>query len=185
MNLPQCILRIINNTGFFDKIILDAPCSGEGMFRKNDDAITQWSMDKVNECAYIQRNLLDAAMTLLKPGGKLIYSTCTYNKIENEDQVNYVLNKYNASLLPLEKSHGMCQGIDMKEAVRLFPHKYKGEGHFIALIEKHGEESIHKIKAQKSNVSKQNETLVKDFYKLIKQESQIKDFIMVGNFTKN
>ena len=151
--------------GFFDKIILDAPCSGEGMFRKNDDAIEQWSMDKVNECAYIQRNLLDAAMTLLKPGGKLIYSTCTYNKIENEDQVNYVLNKYNASLLPLNKSHGMSEGINMKEAVRLFPHQYKGEGHFIALIQKNGEENINKIKPQKANISKQNEALVKDFYK--------------------
>ena len=151
--------------GFFDKIILDAPCSGEGMFRKNDDAISQWSLDKVNECAYIQKNLLDAAMTLLKPGGKLIYSTCTYNMIENENQVNYVLNNYNASLIPLEKSHGMAEGIDMKEAVRLFPHKYKGEGHFIALIQKHGDEAFSKIKPQKANISKQNEALVKDFYK--------------------
>ncbi len=151
--------------GFFDKIILDAPCSGEGMFRKVDAAIETWSMDKVKECAYIQRNLLDAAMTLLKPGGMLIYSTCTYNRIENEDQLDYVLDKYDCSLIPLSKSHGMMGGFGYEEAVRLFPHKYEGEGHFIALIQKHGETKTNKIKALKASISKSNQTLVHDFYK--------------------
>lgn len=149
---------------FFDKIILDAPCSGEGMFRKLDQAIDTWSIDKVNECAYIQRQLLDAAMTLLKPGGQLIYSTCTYNTIENEEQVNYLLENYDCSLIPLPHSHGMAKGNDMDEAIRLFPHLYQGEGHFIALIQKHGTPQKHKVKAMKPMISKSHQKFVEEFY---------------------
>lgn len=150
---------------FFDKIILDAPCSGEGMFRKNDQAIETWSMDKVKECAYIQRNLIDAAMELLKPGGQLIYSTCTYNTIENEDQVQYLLEHYDCSLIPLKKSHGMSEGINMNEVVRLYPHRYNGEGHFIALIQKHGQASIKKYNPIKPFISKENQKQIEEFYK--------------------
>ena len=150
---------------FFDKIILDAPCSGEGMFRKSNTAIETWSLDKVNECAHIQRQLIDTAMTLLKPGGQLIYSTCTYNTKENEQQIRYLLNHYDCSLIPLKKSHGMCSGIHMEEAVRLYPHHYHGEGHFIALIQKHGHSSSQKVKALKASISKQNQILINDFYK--------------------
>lgn len=149
---------------FFDKIILDAPCSGEGMFRKSNQAIETWSMDKVNECAYIQRQLIDEAMMLLKPGGQLIYSTCTYNTIENEQQIHYILDHYDCSLIPLKKSHGMQPGIDMEEAVRLYPHHYHGEGHFIALIQKHGTASEKKYKTIKPTLSKQNQQLVHQFY---------------------
>lgn len=151
--------------GFFDKIILDAPCSGEGMFRKSDAAIETWSLEKVHECAHIQRQLLDAAMNLLKPEGQLIYSTCTYNTIENEEQIQYLLNHYNCSLIPLKKSHGMSPGMNMEEAVRLYPHHYQGEGHFIALIQKHGEMTPFKSKNLKPIISKQNQLLVQDFYK--------------------
>lgn len=151
--------------GFFDKIILDAPCSGEGMFRKSDAAIETWSLEKVHECAHIQRQLLDAAMNLLKPEGQLIYSTCTYNTIENEEQIQYLLNHYNCSLIPLKKSHGMSPGMNMEEAVRLYPHHYQGEGHFIALIQKHGEMTPFKSKNLKPVISKQNQLLVQDFYK--------------------
>ncbi len=151
--------------GFFDKIILDAPCSGEGMFRKLDQAVETWSMDKVHECAYIQRNLLDAAMVLLKPGGQLIYSTCTYNTIENEQQIDYILKNYDCSLIHLNKSHGMKSGYHYDEVVRLFPHSYQGEGHFIALIQKNGQSQTKKIKALKPSLSKNNLKLVEDFYK--------------------
>ena len=160
---PLSFTKILS--GFFDKIILDAPCSGEGMFRKDDQAIETWSLDKVNECAYIQRQLIDAAMSLLKPGGQLIYSTCTYNTIENEQQIHYLLDHYDCSLIPLEKSHGMSEGISIPEAVRLYPHKYQGEGHFIALMQKHGDPQNKKIKAIKPIISKQNLKLVEDFYK--------------------
>ncbi len=150
---------------FFDKIILDAPCSGEGMFRKLDQAVETWSPEKVNECAYIQKQLIDTAMVLLKPGGKLIYSTCTYNKKENEDIVNYALDQYDCHLLPLPHSHGIQPGIDMDEAVRLYPHHYNGEGHFIALLQKNGVEKVHKINALKPHISKVQRDLVADFYK--------------------
>lgn len=149
---------------FFDKIVLDAPCSGEGMFRKNNQAIETWSMKKVNECAYIQRQLIDAAMTLLKPGGQLIYSTCTYNTVENENQIQYLLDHYDCSLIPLIKSHGMSEGVGIKEVVRLFPHRYQGEGHFIALIQKNGSALQKKRKAISPSISKQNLKLVEDFY---------------------
>ena len=134
------------------------------MFRKNDIAIETWSLEKIHECAHIQRQLLDAAMSLLKPGGQLIYSTCTYNTIENEEQIRYLLNHYDCSLIPLKKSHGMSAGIEMEEAVRLYPHRYQGEGHFIALIQKHGEDIPTKRKALKPTISKQNQILVQDFY---------------------
>lgn len=151
--------------GFFDKIILDAPCSGEGMFRKDDKAIETWSVDKVNECAYIQRKLIDAAYELLNDGGELIYSTCTYSILENEDTIRYALDNYDFSLINIEKSHGMCEGIDMKEAVRLYPHKYEGEGHFIALLKKNGSSDKQKVKMLKSNINKDKYKLVENFYK--------------------
>ena len=160
---PLSFVKIL--PGFFDKIILDAPCSGEGMFRKNDQAIDTWSLEKINECTHIQRQLLDAAMIFLKDGGQLIYSTCTYNTQENEEQINYLLNHYDCQLIPLTKSHGMSEGKDMKEAVRLYPHKYNGEGHFIALIQKIGTSKPTKSKALKAHTSKQNQKLVEDFYK--------------------
>jgi len=159
---PLAMVKILPE--FFDKIVLDAPCSGEGMFRKKNQAVETWSLEKVNECAYIQRQLIDAAMSLLKPGGQLIYSTCTYNTVENEQQIQYLLDHYDCSLVSLQKSHGMSEGIDMKEVVRLYPHKYQGEGHFIALIQKNGNHSRQKVKALKSKISKQNLKLVEDFY---------------------
>lgn len=159
---PLSLTKILPQ--FFDKIILDAPCSGEGMFRKNDQAIETWSLDKIDECAYIQRQLIDAAMTMLKPGGQLIYSTCTYNTIENEEQIQYILEHYDCSLIPLQKSHGMSEGINMKEVVRLYPHKHRGEGHFIALIQKNETSQTKKVKAMNPSISKQNMKLIDDFY---------------------
>ncbi len=160
---PKDFIKILPE--FFDKIILDAPCSGEGMFRKNDEAIKQWSMQKVNDCAYIQRGLIDTAMRLLKPGGKLIYSTCTYNTIENEDQIRYLLDHYDCTLLPIDKNYGMSEGIGLKEVVRLYPHKYQGEGQFIALIKKNGATAKNKYKPMKASISKNNFNLLQKFYK--------------------
>ncbi len=151
--------------GFFDKIILDAPCSGEGMFRKEDKAIKTWSLNKVQECAYIQKKLIDAAYEMLNDGGELIYSTCTYSIEENEDNIRYALEKYDFTLIDIEKSHGMSQGINMEEAVRLYPHKYKGEGHFIALLKKGNSSHKQKVKMLKNNISKQKYILVDNFYK--------------------
>lgn len=151
--------------GFFDKIILDAPCSGEGMFRKQNKAVETWSLNKVKECSLIQKKLIKAAYDLLVPGGEIIYSTCTYSKEENEDIIQYALDSFDLSLIDIPKSHGMSEGINMKEVVRLYPHRYNGEGHFIAKLKKGNDGSIHKARLLKSNIKKDNKKTVEQFYK--------------------
>ena len=113
-------------TSFFDKIIVDAPCSGEGMMRKSLEARRQWSKELVIKMAHIQKELLDNAYLMLKNGGKILYSTCTFSMEEDEDNVQYLLNKYND--LTLEKSE------------KIYPHLSIGEGQFYAIFKKDGEE---------------------------------------------
>lgn len=149
---------------FFDKIILDAPCSGEGMFRKLDKAIETWSIDKVYECAKIQKNLINAAYRMLKDDGILIYSTCTYSLEENEQQVDYMVNELNMELLKIEKQPGMSSGYNNDKVVRMYPHINKGEGQFIALLKKHSADKTKKIKLLKSNITSQQLDLIKKFY---------------------
>lgn len=150
---------------FFDKIVLDAPCSGEGMFRKDNPAIETYSINKVKECSFIQKQLIDTAMKLLKPGGTLIYSTCTYNTIENEENIQYLLDHYDVSLIPIDIKEGMSHGINIKEAIRLYPHRFNGEGHFICKIRKNGTEKDYKYKGLKPRITSTNKKLVDDFYK--------------------
>ena len=151
-------------SNFFDKIILDAPCSGEGMFRKLDQAIETWSIDKVNECAYIQTNLIDSAYKMLKDEGILIYSTCTYSLEENEAQVDYMVNELKMELLEIKKQPGMAPGYQNDKVVRMYPHLNKGEGQFIALLKKHDENEPTKIKSLKPNINKEQLDLVNKFY---------------------
>ena len=150
---------------YFDKIYLDAPCSGEGMFRKLERAKDDWSMNKVDACVHIQRNLIKSAYQMLKQGGYLIYSTCTYNTKENEDTVRYALQEFGMKLLFLPKQKGMEPGINMPEAIRLYPHKNRGEGQFIAVLIKESCENVkHKIPVLKSNVTGEQHKLVTSFY---------------------
>lgn len=158
---PLRFPETLNN--YFDKIFLDAPCSGEGMFRKTDKAIDTWSLDKVHECAHIQKNLLDKAYALLKKDGILIYSTCTYSLEENEDQVNYMIDRYGMELLEIPLQPGMSPGISSPGTVRMYPHHYQGEGQFIAVLKKTSGE-ISKTKPLKSNVTKEEAQLVEKFY---------------------
>jgi NOL1/NOP2/sun family putative RNA methylase len=106
----------------FDKIMLDAPCSGEGMFRKDPDAIREWSPEHVRLCAARQLDILDAASVLLKPGGALVYSTCTFNREENEE----VLEQFTAR----------HREFRVERIERIWPHLQRGEGHFAALLRK-------------------------------------------------
>jgi len=144
--------------GCFDKVILDAPCSGEGMFRKNSFAKDDWSMEKVNNCVAIQKEIIIYAYELLKYDGEMIYSTCTFNKHENEEIVNYLLSKTNAELIMLPMIDGASRGIDMQEAIRLFPYKFKGEGHFICKI-KCKDEHPYINKKEKDNLVKEKDIL--------------------------
>ena len=122
----------------FDAIILDAPCSGSGMFNKLAEMQADWTYEKVKKASIIQKQLILLAYSFLKEGGKLIYSTCSYSKMEDEDVVNYLLLNSDAKLLSLPSSPLFYRSKDMKEAIHLFPHLFPGEGHFIALIEKPG-----------------------------------------------
>lgn len=148
----------------FDKIVLDAPCSGEGMFRKLEQAIDTWSEEKVLECAHIQKNLLKGAYDMLKQGGMVIYSTCTYSYEENEAMVHYAVDELGFELLPLNKSNGLCPGVDLDEVVRCYPHHYRGEGHFIALLKKPGNSPRKQVRTIKPSVNLADLKVLKAFY---------------------
>lgn len=122
--------------GFFDGIIVDAPCSGEGMFRKEPQAVDEWSIAHTVSCGVRQKNILDDAYKMLKCGGYIMYSTCTFSYDENEAVVRYMIDKYNMELCPIEGLDMLSRGVDdgMENCRRIFPHKNKGEGHFTALL---------------------------------------------------
>lgn len=125
---------------FFDKILVDAPCSGEGMFRKDPDMIKSWMERGPEYYAAIQREIMTEAVQMLKPGGLLLYSTCTFSPLENEETIEFVLERYpEMELLKLPLFEGSADGIGLSGCLRLFPHKLKGEGHFVALLKKRGE----------------------------------------------
>ena len=120
----------------FDKILLDAPCSGEGMFRKDKSLINSWLEKDEEYYAPIQKKLLQASLNMLKDGGMLLYSTCTFNTKEDEEVVRYALEKNkDVRLVPIKKYDGFKDGID-NIGVKLFPHRIKGEGHFVCLLQK-------------------------------------------------
>ena len=122
---------------YFDKILVDAPCSGEGMFRKDPDLIKSWLERGPEYYAPIQRQILKSAAAMLKPGGMLLYSTCTFAKLEDEDTIQWILEEEpDLELVPIEPWEGACGGFDGMPAIRLFPHKIEGEGHFLALLRK-------------------------------------------------
>ena len=127
----------------FDVILTDVPCSGEGMFRKDPVAVSEWSLENVDTCWQRQRRILRDIWSCLKPGGLLIYSTCTYNREENEDNVAWIAGTLGAEVLPLdvpEEWHitGNLTG-DVFPVYRFLPHKTQGEGLFLAVLRKHGE----------------------------------------------
>ena len=107
---------------YFDKILVDAPCSGEGMFKKEESAIPEWSLENVKKCAVRQAEILESAYKMLCGGGRLVYSTCTFAPEEDEEQIENFLSK-----------HEDCLLLEMQ---KLYPHLIRGEGHFFAVIEK-------------------------------------------------
>ena len=124
--------------GLFDKVLVDAPCSGEGMFRKEEAAVTDWSPETVAMCAQRQREILDSAACLVRPGGRLVYSTCTFAPEEDEQTVADFLRNHpeffaEAAEAPWFTRVGEGQ-------FRLWPHKLLGEGHFAAVLRRQGAE---------------------------------------------
>lgn len=133
-------------TGYFDKILVDAPCSGEGMFRKNEEAYGEWSLENVRHCAERQDGVLDCAAEMLRPGGRMVYSTCTFAPAEDEDAIARFLERHpEFRVVPAECPEGFTRGVpgwaehpmpELADTLRLMPHKLKGEGHFLAVLEK-------------------------------------------------
>ena len=138
----------------FDIVVADVPCSGEGMFRKDADSIGEWSVDNVRLCAARQRRIIHDCWETLKPGGIMVYSTCTYNTEENEENIQYIVDTLGASPLTIETKPewGVSPSVDSSlPAYRFFPHKTKGEGFFLALLQKESAdvEAPHPRKKQK------------------------------------
>jgi len=121
--------------GFFDAVVVDAPCSGEGMFRKDSGAIQEWSEYNVTLCAARQREILSSVWDTLKTDGILVYSTCTFNRVENEENVKWICDTLGAELLPIDLK-GNEQITVTDYGYRFFPHKTKGEGFFLTVLKK-------------------------------------------------
>ena len=126
----------------FDVILTDVPCSGEGMFRKDEGAINEWSTKNVNDCQKLQREIVSDIWDCLKPGGILIYSTCTFNAHEDEENVAWIADNLGADFINIEtKAEWNITGslIDKNPVYRFIPGKTRGEGIFMAVLQKHGD----------------------------------------------
>lgn len=119
----------------FDAVLVDAPCSGEGMFRRDPETRTEWTPEKAEGCAARQREILAAAARLVRPGGRLVYSTCTYNPAENEENAQWFTDRFNTFHL----ESFQLPGIDApKGFYTCYPHRQRGEGQFAALFRREG-----------------------------------------------
>ena len=149
---------------FFDIIAADVPCSGEGMFRKDDEAVSQWTPALVEQCAARQREIIDNAWKALKPGGFLIYSTCTFNREENEEMIEYIVAGHHAESvdLHLDSDFGIRRGIGTAyHCYRFMPHITDGEGLFVAVLRKSADElSMPAVRVQAAKPRRGNEPAV-------------------------
>lgn len=151
--------------GYFDKILIDAPCSGEGMFRKEPAMVKNWEEHRVTYYSEIQKEIVSQAVTMLRPGGLLAYSTCTFSPEENEDTIQYILNEYSdMHVTAVERykdfDHGhpeWAQGQQSQElynCIRLWPWRIKGEGHFLAILQKDADTETSVCKEYKKKPAK-------------------------------
>ncbi|WP_019795586.1 RsmF rRNA methyltransferase first C-terminal domain-containing protein [Streptococcus sobrinus] len=153
---------------YFDLIVLDAPCSGEGMFRKDPDACQYWDKDYPAQCVNLQKEVLQEAMKMLAPSGRLVYSTCTWSPEENEAVVVWLLESYpDLELLPIEKINGMVEGLDMPQVARMYPHLFEGEGQFVTHFQdkRSAPSQPQKVKSPRSNLTAEQRQLWQNFSK--------------------
>ncbi len=148
--------------GTFDIVAVDAPCSGEGMMRKDATARSQWSRGLVAECAALQREIIDNVWGTLRPGGFFIYSTCTFNRSEDEDNLQYLVEHHGAlpvSIPELETIAGIAPGIRTAlPCYRFLPGLIRGEGLFLAVVQKPGDKAAAPLRLNKKPPSEYKPT---------------------------
>ena len=146
----------------FDVIAADVPCSGEGMMRKDDEAVAQWTPALVDECAARQRSIISDVWPALRPGGLLIYSTCTYNRAENEEMIEHIVSTYGAQpvTVPTLPEWNISPAIgNSMPAYRFMPHLTRGEGLFMAMLRKPDDEKAHTtLRTDKTNSKLRDKT---------------------------
>lgn len=160
---------------YFDKMVVDAPCSGEGMFRKDEQARVHWSEENVRICAERQREILDNAAEMLKPGGSLVYSTCTFSPEEDEDGIASFLERHPEFSVAKAGADVNLSGLsagcpewssrklpELADTFRIWPHKAEGEGHYLALLVKRGAENAEETEAR-SGRKKNRQSSVKSW----------------------
>ena len=150
--------RIGSLRNFFDIIAADMPCSGEGMFRKDSQAVAQWSKSLVRQCSQLSRQIVADVWDALRPGGYFILSTCTFNRDENEEIVRLLVDDYDAEpvAIPCEHDWGIAPAIDSAApAMRFLPHLIRGEGLFMAVVRKPGNGSRYTPKSGRSRKTSQ------------------------------
>lgn len=151
---------------FFDKILVDAPCSGEGMFRKDPALIKSWLGRGPKDYAPLQKEILSKAVELCRPGGMILYSTCTFSPEEDEQVIAEILERYpQLAMVQAEGYEGFAEGLaiapeesssrfDASKCIRIWPHKMEGEGHFTVLLKKQGEEWTEGCEAESRDEGK-------------------------------
>ena len=163
---PRCVVtsnapaQVGKLTHFFDVIAADVPCSGEGMMRKDDEAVAQWSPALVEQCAQRQREILTDVWPALRPGGLLIYSTCTHNRQENEEMADFIMRELGATSLEVsvESSWNIHPAIGSDcHCYRFMPHRVDGEGLFMAIFRKDGDAPRQDIRIKEKNTKKADE----------------------------
>lgn len=167
---------------YFDKILIDAPCSGEGMFRKDKKMIRAWEEHGPEYFSKIQKSIITQAAEMVKPGGMMLYSTCTFSPEENEQTIEYLLETHpEFDLCEMEGYEGFSSGMPettasrderLSRTVRIFPYRMKGEGHYLALLKKRGDEVTHTCDALRSASPRKNilPGELDDFLRDIKRE---------------
>lgn len=169
--------------GYFDKILLDVPCSGEGMFRRKPDMVKDWLDKGPSYYAAIQKDILKEAYNMLKPGGSLVYSTCTFSIEEDEGMVQWFIDTYkDMEICEVPHKEGFSYGRpdllyhgceELKRCIRIFPHIAKGEGHFAALLNKKENNMAEKhITEKRINISKKTNKTDKNEW-----QNEIKEFV--------
>lgn len=163
-NDPRDFLRLQN---YFDVVLVDAPCSGSGLFRKDPNAINEWSENSVSLCAQRQQRILADIMPSLKEGGVLIYSTCSYSQQEDEEIGDWLVDEFKAESVQLksDESWGIVETVSKRTGsfgYRFYPDKVKGEGFFIAVFKKSGFAAAAEFKIQKAKVKNKQAVTAKE-----------------------